>query len=133
MSDIFEKRIKFNKKLYSKLTNEELRNLEKTRIQDIYQDLSFDEIINAELQIILENLAKENLPDKNKIIKFIENFQNKNDKYIELKEIKKMLTTLQLTQNIKPCFTTEIPDIDENNLYTILENYIKEKSLQKSK
>lgn len=140
---IFEKRYEKNYKNYIKLSKEELKQLEKNTIEEIYKNLSLKEIICAELEIIEEDLKNEITIKQNeinnteytnylniikKIRKIIESIPIDNNTKNEIKQI---ITILQLSLNIEPSFTTTIKENDKT-LHDMLENYI-EKELKKEK
>lgn len=132
---IFEKRYKINHNNYTQLSLDELREIERKTINTIYKNLKINEIIDAELVIIEEDLKNE--------IKVKQQDNNINDFYhylniiktikkiienIEIntkteREIKQIITILQLSLNIEPSFTTTIPE-NEKPLYDILDQYI---------
>lgn len=144
---IFEKRFDTSLKRYEKMTKEQLKEIELEQQKTIYDGLTTKEIIDAELIIIEENiydeitfkqLSKKELDDYIKFINIIKRIQQKienTDLTQETEdEIKQILTILQLSLNIKPCFITCIIYLNQINFYEKLISFIeKNKTIIKEK
>ena len=124
--DIHEKRFDRNLKRYKKYNINELIELEKQRKQQIYDKLPFREIIDAEFMIIEDTIKL----DKQATYKFKDYVKKIITKIIENSDeefLKKSLIVLQLASNIKPVFFREISALEEDSLYTFLDEFIDHK------
>lgn len=129
--NVFEKRFFYNLKKYRHMSDAELMNYQDKIYDKVYKMFSDDEIFSAELEIITENLESEILNkkiDDDGLIIYKDYLKNLKvvKKYYSLinkDDLKKLITAVQLSLNIKPSFITCINMDDSKNLYDYLENY----------
>ena len=141
MKNVFEKRLDFNFNRYKKMPFEELIAYEKKLYENVYKDFSDSEIISAELEIITEDLENEihnKQIDSNSLIYYRDYLKklNKIKNYCELNDykyddLKKIITIIQLSLNIKPSFITSLDMNKSIDLYDYLDEYCENKILTK--
>lgn len=134
---VFEKRLNANLNKYKKMSLEQLIKYEDDINKKIYNILSIEEIIAAEFEILFEDLQDEirnkqmddeQLEIYNKFSDYIKKIRNRcentelTDERID--NIKKIITILQLSLNIKPSFITSIIELDNIDLYNYLDNFL---------
>ena len=121
--DIHEKRFEHNLKRYKKYNMSELKELENERKKQVYDMLSFEEIIDAEFMIIQDTIECDQYAS-DKFKDYVKRIILKIDGNSDKSFLKKSLVVLQLASNIKPVFFEEISNINEENLYIILDSFI---------
>lgn len=133
---IFEKRFEINLKIYKKIGIEKLCLIEQNKTITLYNAIHLDEVLITGLVSIFNSvknemeqkiIVNENTTEYKIFLDIIEKIISKVEK-INIDdyglEIMKILTILQLSQNIQPSFPTMILQIQENKLYEQLNNFI---------
>ena len=135
MKSVFEKRFDFNFKKYKNMSLEDLNNYEDILYNKVYKDFSDKEILCAEFEIIDQDLENEilnkqidsdNLNYYKYYLKMIKKLQKKLENIdfntTNVEDLRKILTIIQLSLNIKPSYITSINMNEPIELHNYLDN-----------